>query len=120
MVVNFLLVSIGAVFGVLARVLSTNWIKKGWRHAFPLATFIINSVGCFFLGLVTGLSLESGFSLLIGTGFMGAFTTFSTFNIESIELLRMKNFKHFFFYTGASYTFGIFASFVGIICGNLI
>ncbi|KFN92899.1 hypothetical protein TMUPMC115_0682 [Tetragenococcus muriaticus PMC-11-5] len=28
MVVNFLLVSIGAVFGVLARVLSTNWIKK--------------------------------------------------------------------------------------------
>ncbi|WP_197050516.1 CrcB family protein [Tetragenococcus muriaticus] len=94
--------------------------KKGWRHAFPLATFIINSVGCFFLGLVTGLSLETGFSLLIGTGFMGSFTTFSTFNIESIELLRMKNFKHFFFYTGASYTFGILASFVGIICGNLI
>jgi len=120
MYTNFLSVSIGAAFGVLARVLSTNWIKKKWTRSFPLATFIINILGSFLLGLITALRFTTTFSLLIGTGFMGSFTTFSTFNVESIELLRIKNYKPFFCYIGASYILGIVAAFVGIVMGDLI
>ncbi|MDN6641409.1 MAG: CrcB family protein [Tetragenococcus sp.] len=120
MINNFLLVAVGAAFGVLARVLSTNRIKKEWRYTFPLATFIVNMLGSLLLGFVTGLSLGTTFSLLIGTGFMGSFTTFSTFNVENIELLRMKNYKHFFVYTAASYIFGIIAAFIGLTFGTLL
>ncbi|MCF1684020.1 CrcB family protein [Tetragenococcus halophilus] len=120
MVVNFFLVSIGAAFGVLARVFSTKWIKKSWEGVFPLATFVINILGAFLLGLITGFNLSASLSLLLGTGFMGSFTTFSTFNVESIELLRLKDYKYFFCYTGASYIVGFVAVFVGILLGNLL
>ncbi|MEK2535204.1 CrcB family protein [Tetragenococcus halophilus] len=120
MFVNCLTVSAGAAFGVLVRVLSTNWIKRQWTYTFPFATFVINILGSLLLGLLTGLSVGSVFSLLAGTGFMGSFTTFSTFNVENVELLREKRYKYFFSYVGASYILGVLAAFLGIILGNLL
>lgn len=120
MIINFFMVAIGAAFGVLARVLSTNWIKRKWTPSFPLATFIINITGSLLIGFITALSFGTYLSLLIGTGFMGSFTTFSTFNVENIELLRRKKYKHLFGYAGGSYLLGILAVFVGIALGNLL
>lgn len=119
MLIEFLMVAVGAAFGVFARVLSTNWIKRKWTYTFPLATFIINITGSLLIGLITGLSFGSYLSLLVGTGFMGSFTTFSTFNVENIELLRGKKYKHFFGYIGGSYILGILSVFVGIALGNM-
>ncbi|MEN1968090.1 fluoride efflux transporter CrcB [Lentibacillus sp. N15] len=120
MLINVIMVAIGAAFGVLARVLSSNWIKSKWTHTFPLATFIVNITGSLLLGFLTGLAIGSYLSLLLGTGFMGSFTTFSTFNVENIELLRKKKYKHFISYIGASYVIGIVAVFVGIAIGNVV
>ena len=120
MIINFLMVALGAAFGVLARVLSTNWIKRKWTSTFPMATFLINISGSLLLGFITGLSFETHLSLLIGTGFMGSFTTFSTFNVENIELLRKKKYKYLFGYVGGSYLLGILAIFAGIALGNLL
>lgn len=105
---------------MLARVLSTNWIKSQWTYTFPFATFAINILGSLLLGLLTGLSVGPVFSFLAGTGFMGSFTTFSTFNVENVELLREKRYKYFFSYVGVSYILGILAAFLGIVLGNLL
>lgn len=120
MVMNFLMVGIGAAFGVLARVLSTNWVKRRWVYTFPLATFLVNMAGSLLLGFVTGLAVGSYLSLLLGTGFMGSFTTFSTFNVENIELLKDKKYKFLFGYIGASYVLGILLVFVGAAIGNMV
>lgn len=120
MVINFLMVAIGAAFGVLTRVLSTNWLKKRWPHSFPLATFVVNMAGSLFLGVLTGLMIGGHLSLLIGAGFMGSFTTFSTFNVENIELMQRKKYRKLFGYIGASYVLGIALVFLGIAIGNLI
>lgn len=120
MVMNFLMVGIGAAFGVLARVLSTNWVKRRWVYTFPLATFLVNMAGSLLLGFVTGLAVGSYLSLLLGTGFMGSFTTFSTFNVENIELLKDKKHKFLFGYIGASYVLGILLVFAGTAIGNMV
>jgi CrcB protein len=120
MLSNFLMVAIGAALGVLARVLTTNWIKRRWTNTFPLATFSVNILGSLVLGIITGLSFGSNFSLLVGTGFLGSFTTFSTFNVENIELLRKKQYKYLLSYLSSSYILGIIVVFLGIAFGNML
>ncbi|EMG27476.1 camphor resistance protein CrcB [Listeria fleischmannii 1991] len=62
-------------------------------YTFPVATLVVNLVGCFLLAVVTQVvaanpkvpkELVAG----MGTGFVGAFTTFSSFSVENIELLQ--------------------------------
>lgn len=118
MIGNFMMVALGAAFGVLARVLLTKWISR-WAGTFPAATFTVNTLGSLLLGFVTALSLGSPISLLLSTGFMGSFTTFSTFNVENIELLLQRKYKYFFGYIGGSYALGIVAVFVGLALGTM-
>lgn len=118
--VNMLLVTIGATFGVLGRVISSNWIKFKNEHPFPLSTFFVNMLGSLLLGVITGIGLSESFSLLIGTGFLGSFTTFSTFNVENIELIRRKKYVILMVYLGGSYFFGIVLLMVGIYLGTFL
>lgn len=120
MVVNFLLVAAGAAFGVLARVLATKYISRKWGHAFPLATFLINLSGSLVLGCLTGMNIGTQAALLLGTGFIGTYTTFSTFNVENIELIRRKKNRTFFLYIGCTYIFGILSAFTGFAIGSMI
>ncbi|TGA98878.1 fluoride efflux transporter CrcB [Sporolactobacillus shoreae] len=120
MIINYLLVGVGAGFGVLARVLTTQWIMQKWSSPFPLATFLINMSGSLLLGLLTGLSIGAHFSLLLGTGFLGAYTTFSTFNVENVELLRRKKYRTLISYAGGSYLFGILAASAGLALGSIL
>ncbi|SFG47315.1 fluoride efflux transporter FluC [Sporolactobacillus nakayamae] len=120
MLINYLMVGLGASFGVLARVMLSNEIKRRWTRVFPLATFIVNLSGAFALGLLNGVGVSPTLSLLLGTGFMGAYTTFSTFNVENVELRRRKHYWSLFCYTGGSYVFGLCAVYAGILIGNVV
>ncbi|GEB77436.1 fluoride efflux transporter CrcB [Sporolactobacillus inulinus] len=117
MLINYLMVALGAAFGVLARFSLSNWIKRRWSHDFPLPTFIINVSGSLALGLITGLGIGVHASLLLGTGFMGAYTTFSTFTMESVSLNRRKKKRVFYSYLISSYVLGIAAVFLGTSLG---
>ena len=58
----------------------------------PYGTFVVNVSGSFLLGLLTGLAAYHAFpgtpKVVLGTGFIGAYTTFSTFALESVDLAR--------------------------------
>ena len=59
----------------------------------PLGTLAVNLVGCFVLGLFTGLFERTPCAspevrLLLTTGLCGGFTTFSTFSLETVMLLQ--------------------------------
>ena len=47
-------------------------------------TLLVNVTGAFALGLLTGLSVTGDELLLLGAGFLGAYTTFSTWMVESL------------------------------------
>ncbi|MFB6724718.1 fluoride efflux transporter CrcB [Kribbella sp. NPDC056345] len=88
---NVLLVALGAAIGAplrfivdkhfVARLLQTT----GQQVPLPWGTFTVNVVGSFVLGLMTGVT-DQNWTLLIGVGFCGAFTTYSTFAAETTAL----------------------------------
>jgi fluoride exporter len=64
------------------------------RHSlrFPVETMIINVSGSLLLGYVSGLAirqlLPEPWHLIIGSGFLGGYTTFSTASVETVRLLQ--------------------------------
>ncbi|HFF3741571.1 TPA: fluoride efflux transporter CrcB [Bacillus cereus] len=117
--IEALLVATGGFFGTITRFAISNWFKKRNKTQFPLATFLINITGAFLLGYIIGNGVTTGWQLLLGTGFMGAFTTFSTFKLEAVQLLNRKNISTFLLYLSATYIIGILFAFLGMKLGRI-
>jgi fluoride exporter len=58
------------------------------RHTgvFPRGTLVVNLTGGFALGVLTGLGVTGDALLVLGTGFLGGYTTFSTWMVEAQRL----------------------------------
>jgi len=79
--------------GANTRYLVSLWAARRFGIRFPYGTFIINISGSFGLGVIStviarNLDNSLTLSLLIATGFFGAYTTFSTFSYESLALIQ--------------------------------
>lgn len=65
--------------------------RSAGRREFPVGTFAINVIGSFALGVVVGLgrqgALPAAAVSILGTGFLGGFTTFSTASLETVRLV---------------------------------
>ena len=90
----FLLVVVAGGLGAGVRFVVDGLIRSRVRTAFPWATTIINVSGSFALGLVIGATLSNllppEFAVVLGTGFLGGYTTFSTASYETVQLIRQR------------------------------
>ncbi|MEP6597719.1 MAG: fluoride efflux transporter CrcB [Ginsengibacter sp.] len=116
---TILIIFAGSGFGGVARYGMQTWIFRIYPFTFPLGTFIVNSTGCFLIGLFYALSekgnlLTPEWRLALTTGFCGGFTTFSTFAYENMNLLRTGDYLYFGLYIAASVVLGIVAVYLGI------
>lgn len=117
---EYLFVAFGGAFGSLSRFLIGRRIAEKASTAFPIGTFIINITGAFLLGIVSSLTLSGDIYTLIGTGFLGAYTTFSTFMYEGFSLFQDNEKLNAFVYILASLILGIVGYTFGFALINII
>jgi CrcB protein len=115
-------IALGGCLGALARYeVGLSWPTSA-RH-FPWSTFVVNTSGALFLGVVLTLMLErpARTRLLrpfLCVGFTGAWTTMSTFALETDLLVKDGRAPTALVYVVATVVVGILSAWCGIMLGR--
>jgi CrcB protein len=87
-----ILVALLGGLGAVTRFLLDTLIARRNRWTIPAGTIIINVTASIALGLLTGWTLHhlapTDAKTILGTGFLGGYSTFSTSSVEGARLLR--------------------------------
>jgi len=88
-------IAVGGALGSMARHGVNVLVHGRWpAMRFPLATLVVNVVGCLVIGLLAGLIMSGRISPrlywreFVFVGILGGFTTFSTFGLDTMTLVR--------------------------------
>lgn len=118
---QLLLVAIGGAIGSAMRYLTAILLARHYTGSIPLATLVVNVLGCFLIGLLIGLCSETTYlRLLFITGFCGGFTSFSTFTAESYVMFREGAYGLALLYIAGSVLIGLLALWVGLYVSRII
>ena len=113
-------IAIGGALGALARYALGRAIQARSDSVIPFGTFAANILGPLLLGLIVGMNISGSVYMLLGDGFLGAFTTFSTFMYEEISLFADNEKKNAFVYISGTLVLGIAVYFAGFFIGGLL
>ncbi|KKI91698.1 chromosome condensation protein CrcB [Bacillus sp. SA1-12] len=91
----YLLVGLAGLLGAILRYL-IGLALFDESLMFPFSTLVTNLIGSFLLtwfttGLLNKFSMPAHIKTVIGTGFVGSFTTFSTLSVETVHLFQSGN-----------------------------
>ena len=88
-------IAAGGALGSMARHGVNVLIHGRWpMMRFPLATLVVNVLGCLVIGVLAGLIMSARITPrphwreFVFVGILGGFTTFSTFGLDTITLAR--------------------------------
>lgn len=118
------LVMLGGAAGSLARYGAE--LLLGTSAGLPLGTLVVNLAGAFTLGLLieglaqrgSGVGRRRAARLLVGTGFLGGFTTYSALGVEADGLLRDGRVGLALAYVLATVVVGLLASLAGVLAAR--
>jgi CrcB protein len=91
---KILLAGLGGFLGSAARyAIGVGLTRASAAVAFPIATLLVNVVGCLFIGLflaftLTRNTLTDQARVFVVIGVLGGFTTFSSFSMDTLLLWR--------------------------------
>lgn len=117
---DFLLLAICGGLGAVCRFLVDSAINKRNRLKFPIGTIVVNVTACFLLGLITGIvAAHAGpaaaqIKLILGTGFLGGYSTFSTASVEGFRQIQVKHYGCALLHTGGMLVLSLIAGLLGL------
>ena len=121
-IIRYLGIGVAGAVGAILRVLVGQIFGRINLQSFPLGTFLINITGSMFLGwfltYVDANHLSDTKRLVIGSGFVGAYTTFSTFMFETDKLSERGAIGMSSLYLVGSIVVGLAAVRMGILLGR--
>ncbi len=114
---NAALVAVFGALGALARFACSKGLPST-TGTLPWATLLVNGLGSFLLGLLTGWclstdALDERWRIALATGFLGSFTTFSTFSVETVQLAESGRYGLAAANTGLHFVVGLGAAALG-------
>lgn len=122
---SLLLVFVGGGLGSVLRYAVYRLTDSITQSVFPYGTFLVNIIGCFFIGFFVfyterydAQSLQ--WRLFLVTGLCGGFTTFSAFTFENLSLITDHRIFLFLLYTIGSVVLGITATYFGLLAARNI
>ena len=115
---NWLLVMIGGSIGAACRY-GTDRLATNYLGSSLTGTFSVNIIGSLALGFLVGCALSKSdwnhnYSLLLGVGLCGSFTTFSAVSVSGMQLISDGNYGKAATYLTFSVVAGLLAAFLGI------
>jgi fluoride exporter len=125
MLKTILIVGSGGFIGSVARY----YVSKLNLHvdffSIPVGTLLVNVLGCFIIGMLTGIADKSAlltveWRMFLMVGICGGFTTFSSFANENLMLLHNGLILSILLYTGLSIFLGFTAVYLGYVTSNLL
>ena len=125
MLKNLLIIGSGGFIGSIARYLVSQLNLSVNFHSIPVGTLLVNIIGCFLIGFLTGVAdksmiLTTEWRLFLMVGLCGGFTTFSAFANENLMLLHNGQMLAVLLYTALSILLGFLAVYFGYIITNLL
>jgi fluoride exporter len=115
---NLLLFVFAAAVGGFIRFAAEYYLPPVGSSAFPRATWLVNVVGAFLLGIV--LALPGDWQVILGIGLCSALTTFSGVSLQLHRRLMAQAFRPAMIYAVTLLTGGIVAAAAGLILGRYI
>lgn len=83
-----------------------------------LGTFVVNVLGCFFIGVLYALFTRWEFAehwrLFLFVGLLGGFTTFSSFALDAVTVMQSAGWMKMILYVAATNVFGILSAVAGM------
>ena len=116
----FLQVALGGAIGATARYATYRMLALH-GPGFPVATVVVNVVGCFAMGLLAAAMAHrfgNGWAPLLLTGVLGGFTTFSAFSLDALTLWERGQVAGAAIYVAASVMFSLVAVIAGLAAGR--
>lgn len=116
----FFLASLGGAIGAGARhlvnVAAALWLPAG----FPWATFLVNVMGSFLMGIVAAafvpyLHESAAWRTFLATGILGGFTTFSAFSLDAFALYERQQTLALALYVAGSVVLSVAALVLGMM-----
>lgn len=113
-------IALGGAIGALSRFGVNIGVEKLLGVNFPWGTLIINSAGCFLMGVLIARfaqmdAVSPELRAFCATGFLGAFTTFSTFSLDFVTLWERGEMMQAALYMTASVILSILGLFAGLM-----
>ena len=125
MIKNLLIIGTGGFAGSIARYLVSQLNLSINFHSIPVGTLLVNIIGSFLIGFLTGIADKSmiltlEWRLFLMVGLCGGFTTFSAFANENLMLMHNGQFLAVLLYAGLSIFLGFLAVYLGYTLTNLL
>ena len=94
MILKIALVAVAGALGAVLRYGVSGLVQRITGEGFPLGTLVVNALGCFVAGFLTGALMSSTQQMreevrvALFIGLLGGFTTYSTFAKESLAMVN--------------------------------
>lgn len=104
--------------GAVCRYAVDSALTRRLKAPWPLPILIINVVGSFITGLLTGATVSLPVLSVCVTGFCGAFTTFSTLVVGWLEMVLQRRARSGFVYLVGSVLACVLSVWLGLVLGG--